>query len=313
MASDLFKKYIWLVDTVHQHGPLSFAEINRRWLRSSLSNGSRIALRTFHNHRDAVEELFHIRIACDPRTNRYHIEDSDALGSNSIANWLLNSFSINNLLQESQTLAGRVLVEEVPSAQHHLTDLLTAMRENLRVRVQYQSFRSDTAVELVLQPLFVKLYERRWYLYADKADDPQIKLYALDRIRSIAVTGEQFRLPDDFDPAAYLSGAFGVTVYEHIKPCTIRLRVYGESVRYLRTLPLHASQKEIETGADSSVFEYFVAPTPEFYRAVLTHHRNVEILSPAAVQNEIENYIVDMLDRYHVTEYEKKLNEKLGK
>ena len=107
MASDLFKKYIWLVDTVYQYGPISFAEINRRWQRCSLSGGSNLALRTFHNHREAVEELFHIRIACDDRTNRYYIENGEALGTNALANWLLNSFSISNLLQESQALAGR--------------------------------------------------------------------------------------------------------------------------------------------------------------------------------------------------------------
>lgn len=313
MASDLFKKYIWLVDTVYQYGPISFAEINRRWHRCSLSNGSNIALRTFHNHREAVEELFHIRIACDDRTNRYYIENGEALGTNALANWLLNSFSISNLLQESQALAGRVLVEEIPSARHHLTELLSAMRDNRCVRISYQSFSGNSPRTLILQPLFVKFYERRWYLYANKELDPQIKLYALDRMQAVEATDERFKMPEHFRPAEYLAGAFGVSVYAEIKPCTIRMRAYGETVQYLRTLPLHASQQEVETEADSSVFEYFVAPTHEFYRAVLSHHRNVEILSPVAVQDKVENYIVDMFDRYfHITEYENELKEKLG-
>lgn len=314
MASDLFKKYIWLVDTVYQYGPISFAAINRRWQDCSLSRGSNIALRTFHNHREAVEELFHIRIACDDRTNCYYIENSDALGTNALANWLLNSFSISNLLQESQALAGRVLVEEIPSARHHLTELLAAMRENRCVHVVYQPFYGDHPSALRLQPLFVKFYERRWYLYADKADDPQIKIYALDRMQSVEVTDERFKMPENFHPADYLAGAFGVSVYADIKPCTIRIRAYGETVQYLRTLPLHASQREVETESDSSVFAYFVAPTHEFYRAVLAHHRNVEILSPEAVQDELEKYLFETLDRYlHITEYEKELDEKIGK
>ena len=298
MASDLFKKYIWLVDTVYRYGPISFADINRRWQYSTLSNGSDIALRTFHNHREAVEELFHIRIACDDRTNRYYIENSDALGTDSLGNWLLNSFSISSLLQESQALAGRVMVEDVPSARCHLTDLLAAMRENRRVRIIYRSFADGQPKELMLQPLFVKFYERRWYLYADKSEDSQIKLYALDRVQSVEVMDERFKMPKDFSPAEYLSGAFGVTVYDEIKPCTIRMRVYGETVQYLRTLPLHVSQREVEIGPEASIFEYFVAPTPEFYRAVLSHLNHVEILSPAAVQEQIERYIVDMFDRY---------------
>lgn len=291
MASDLFKKYIWLVDTIYQYGPISFAEINRRWQDSSLANGSNIALRTFHNHREAVEELFHIRIVCDDRTNRYYIENSDDIGSDMLTNWLLNSFSISNLLQEmrgSNSLVGRVLIEEVPSAQQHLTKLLDAMRENRRVQVVYQPFYGDDPKELTLQPLFVKLYERRWYLYANKADDPKIKLYALDRIQSVAVTDEAFKMPKKFSPADYLAGTFGVSVYDSIKPCTIRVRAHGMAQHYLRSLPLHASQQEVGSDpvAGTADFEYFVAPTREFYQALLAH-TDLEVVSPEAVRLEL--------------------------
>ncbi len=300
MEFELFKKYIWLVDIVHRHGPLTFAEINCRWHQSSLCNGSNIALRTFHNHREAVEELFNICIACDEKTNRYYIENGSELGKNKVANWLLNSFSIGNLLYESQSLAERVLVEDIPSAQNFLTDLLEAMRENRRVKITYQPFYGDEPFELELQPLFVKLYERRWYLYANKPADAKIKLYALDRMQSVIVMDEHFAMPEGFSPKEYLAGAFGVAVYDDIKPCTIRIRAYGDAVKYLRTLPLHASQTEVEQEADSSVFEYFVAPTHEFYRAVLAYHRQIEVLSPAYVREEILwNYLTDMANLYY--------------
>ncbi len=298
MASDLFKKYIWLVDIVYRHGPLTFAEINRRWHQSSLCNGSDIALRTFHNHREAIEDIFYIRIACNEKTNQYYIENGSELGKNSVANWLLNSFSTGNLLYESQSLAERVLVEDIPSAQNFLTDLLAAMRENLCVKITYQPFYGDEPFELELQPLFVKLYERRWYLYADKPADPKIKLYALDRMQSVAITEKRFNLPEGFSPAKHLTGAFGVAVYNDIKPCTIRIRAYGDAVKYLRTLPLHASQMEVEQNAESSVFAYYVAPTREFYNAVISLADNVEVLSPEEVRKEMQQKIIQIESRY---------------
>ena len=298
MASDLFKKYIWLVDIVHRHGPLTFAEINRRWQRSFLCNGSNIALRTFHNHRAAVENLFNIRIACDEKTNRYYIERGDELGKNNVANWLLNSFSTGNLLYESQSLADRVLVEDIPSAQNFLTDLLAAMRENRRVRIAYRPFYGDEPFELDLQPLFVKLYERRWYLYADKPTDAKIKCYALDRMQSVAIQEERFEMPAGFSPAEHLASAFGAAVYDDIRPCAIRIRAYGDAVKYLRTLPLHASQREVETVADSSVFAYYVAPTLEFYRAVLACHSDIEIISPEELRHSFLEYLERIVKRY---------------
>ena len=192
MASDLFKKYIWLADTIRRAGPITFAEINERWQRSTLSNEKRLALRTFHNHREAIEELFGICIACDERTNRYYIANSDDLQRDSMANWLLDSFSVSNMLRETQSLRNRILVENIPSSKSFLTDILEAMRENRQIGVAYQPFYGDTPFELMLRPLFVKLYERRWYLYADKPYEAKIKLYALDRMQAVRLTEKRF-------------------------------------------------------------------------------------------------------------------------
>jgi len=108
------------------------------------------------------------------------------------------------------------------------------------------------------------------------------------------LTEKRFTPPADLDPGDYLSGAFGVAVYDDIKPCTIRIRAYGDGPKYLRTLPLHDSQQEIETTVDYADFEYRVAPTYEFYRAVLAQHIDIEVLSPIAVRNETERIIDEM-------------------
>ena len=56
MANDLFNKYIWLVDTIYRSGKITFKDINKRWLRSSLSGGEDLPLKTFHNWRREIEQ-----------------------------------------------------------------------------------------------------------------------------------------------------------------------------------------------------------------------------------------------------------------
>lgn len=298
MASNLFKKYIWLVDTIRSMGPISFADINERWQRSILSDGKQMALRTFHNHREAIEDLFDIRIACDTRTNCYYVANSDYLRRENIANWLLDNFAICNTLHEAKSLHERILVEDIPSAKGFLTHILEAMRENRQIVVSYQPFYGETPFDLTLRPLFVKLYARRWYLYADKPNDPKIKLYALDRMQEVRLTTVKFTPPADLDPQGYLSAAFGVAVYEDIKPCKILIRAYWEGIKYLRTLPLHASQKEVKTTEEYSDFEYWAAPTCEFYRAVLAHHITIQVLSPLSVRNHLAS-LLESLNNYY--------------
>jgi len=59
MSSNLFHRYIWLADTIYRAGRITFAELNRRWLRNSMSEGKPIPLRTFHKHREAVGVFRH--------------------------------------------------------------------------------------------------------------------------------------------------------------------------------------------------------------------------------------------------------------
>ncbi len=120
MAANPVKRYFWLVDTIYRHAPISFKEIAERWKQSSLYDNKEFAIRTFHNHREAVEELFLIRIKCDERTNKYYIEKQSELAQNGISSWLLNTFSMSNILAESQSLGSRIQVEEIPSAQDQL-------------------------------------------------------------------------------------------------------------------------------------------------------------------------------------------------
>ena len=69
MAKDLFNRYIWLVDTIYQAHGITFEEINEKWLRNSMSEGLDIPLKTFHNHRKAIEEIFDINATSAEATN----------------------------------------------------------------------------------------------------------------------------------------------------------------------------------------------------------------------------------------------------
>lgn len=306
MAANLFRKYIWLVDAVHRHGPIDFAGINRLWRQSAMYEGRDIPLRTFHNHRDAVEELFHIRIACDERTNRYYIADGALMEDNAVTKWLLDSFSTSNLLQESLSLRDRILIDDIPSARACLTDILEAMRVNRKISVSYRRLVGELPFVLELQPLFVKLYQQRWYLYASKANDARIKVYALDRMQSINVLDDCFEMPAGFSPKEYMGNVFGISVYDSIKPLPIRIRAYYETIDYLNVLPLHPSQHEVaikeDDGCRYADFEYFVAPTREFYNAIMALQSGVEILSPDSVRAEMLMNLNDMWSRYDYDE-----------
>lgn len=153
MVTELIQKYIWLVQTFIKAGDrgLLLEEIARAWELRWDSDYSR---RTFNNHRQAIADIFGIEITCDRRTNRYHVPFAEEVAdSDATAAWLINTFTVNNLLTlGKERLSGRVSVEDVPSGQRWLTLLMEAMTGNRVIRIHYRKYTREEGEVLHVHP-----------------------------------------------------------------------------------------------------------------------------------------------------------------
>ena len=295
MAKNLFPRYIWLVDTIYHSGKITFEELNTKWLRNSMSNGKKIPNKTFHNHRIAIEEIFDINIECNKSTYEYYIDNAEDMERGGVRRWLINTFAVNNLINESHKLKERIVFENIPSGQQYLTPIIEAMRDGVKVEITYQSYWSDAAT-FEIEPYFVKVFKQRWYVIG-KSDN--LRIYALDRIKTLSLTGNTFKMPESFDPESYFQDCYGIIQGEDIKTERIKLRFESSQAKYIRALPLHISQLEIETNPKFVVFEYRIKPTFDFIQEILLHGDFVEVLSPISLRNEIKRIVVGMNKMYN--------------
>jgi hypothetical protein len=292
MAKDLFNRYIWLVDTIYSRPEgLTFEEINEKWERSSNSEGNPIPLRTFHNHRVAIEELFEINIECNKSTYKYTIDNAEDLEKGGVRRWLLNTFAVNNMINESHKLKQRILFEDIPSGQQFLTPIIEAMRDGVMLEMTYHSYWRDNAYTFTFEPYFVKVFKQRWYVIG-KSDN--VRIYALDRIQKLETLTTKYKMPNDPFPEEYFYNCFGIIHDEDVYPEEIKLKITSSQANYLRALPLHHSQKEIETSEDYSIFTYYIKPTFDFRQEILSLGEDAEVLSPAAFREEIGKVILKM-------------------
>ncbi|MCR5549354.1 MAG: WYL domain-containing protein [Bacteroidales bacterium] len=292
MTKELIRKYIWLIDTVNQAGStgITFKDIRSKWERNDLlSGGIQYPKRSFHNHVTAIRELFGIEIACNKNTNSYYIANSRELkDSSGFKGWLLDALSLNNQLEESSQLKDRILLEENPSGRELLPTILEAMRDNKMLTFSYKPYwvEDDHISNLYhVEPYALKVFKRRWYLLGKYGDSP-LKVYALDRILDIDIEFESFTLPADFDAESFFSSCFGIIVSDE-DPQTIKLKVDAFQSNYLRSLPLHPSQKETERTEEYSVFTYFLRPTFDFIQELLTLRETAEVLAPKELRAEM--------------------------
>lgn len=294
MVTELLQKYIWLVQTFIRAGEngLSLGEISDKWEERFDSSYSR---RTFNNHREAVEEVFGIHIGCNRSTNRYYIEYSgDVADENAETAWLINTFTVNNMLSlGKERLSGRVAVEDIPSGHRHLTSIMEAMTENNEIRISYLKYTSSRVSTYTVRPYAIKEVAKRWYLVAYCIERNEIRVYGLDRIMEMEITGNAFRMPEDFDVDELFATSFGIYINEG-KGRTIIFRATEKEARFLRDLPIHESQQEIsaheagvEDMAGTVCFSIFVCPNESLVMEFCRRGNRVEVLSPADVRKSV--------------------------
>ena len=298
MAKDLFNRYIWLVDTIYRADGITFEEINEKWLRNSMSEGLDLPLKTFHNHRKAIEDMFDINIVCDKRGGyKYYIENADDMEKGGVRTWLLNTFAVNNLINESHHLKRRIVFEQIPSGQNFLTPVIEAMRDGMSIEIKYKSFWRQDEYTTEVEPYFVKVFKQRWYLIARNKIKDAIRIYALDRIHALTQTGNAFVMPKDFNPEEYFYNSFGIISQDNCPPEIVELKVYGTQKEYFRTLPLHHSQEEVENADGYSIFRYYLSPTYDFIQEILSHGCEVEVLSPQRLRDEVRSHAATIVSR----------------
>lgn len=301
MGKELFSRYVWLLETIHRAGKITFEEINARWLRSELSGGETLSLRTFHHHRDAIGELFDINIECIKRGGYcYYIEDTEELEKGCVRKWLLNSFAVDNLIVESRKLKSRILLEEVPSGKRYLIPLIEAMRDGMIVEVDYQSFRQQVPANFEIEPYCLKLFRQRWYVVARSPHYNRVMIYSLDRILDLEVSEKTFYYPEEFNPQSYFDACFGIVADDDIGIETVQLKVYAPQDKYFDALPLHHSQRTVEVTEGHTVYEYRIRPTYDFVQELLSHGADVEVLQPSLLRSRLGDIAKEMVALYNI-------------
>lgn len=297
-ASKIFRQYVWITDTIYHSGGITLQELNERWVKTELSEGIPMTRLTFNRHRAAIEEIFDINIECRRKGYQYYIENEEILKSNSLKHWMIDSLSVSNVLLESSSLKDRILLENIPSGKKHLQPIINAMKQGKKLLIEYLRFGKLERRQIIVEPYAIKVFKQRWYLLAadDKWTIPAV--YALDRIMSLKETGDSFEYPKDFNAEIFFKDCYGVICGTNDEVQKIVLRAYPPYVNYLRTLPLHTSQKELNSTSDYADFELYLRPTFDFRQELLSQGDEVEILYPENFREEMKSLLEKMLKRY---------------
>ncbi len=253
---------------------------------------------TFNRHRVAIQDMYGIDIECNRKHGfRYYIDHGEVPDQYNVQNWMLSTMTVSNLLMEYKSLHSRVLLEDVPSAECFLSDLMEAMHRSVKVNIFYQKYSAEPGRERLLAPYCVKLYRRRWYVLG-QIDNGEMRLFSLDRIQHMSLTDKKFKFPKSFDASAYFADVIGVMRDSTKTKQRVVIRAYEREKFYLRDLPLHSSQKEIAEKDDYADFEYCLVPTSDFVQLLMSRGGLQRVLEPQWLADKLQDMFRDAADMY---------------
>jgi len=178
------------------------------------------------------------------------------------------------------------------------------------IQIEYKSFKKDISQSIIFHPYFLKQYNNRWYVFGKNDASQFIMNLALDRITSIEESKNKY-LPNktiDFDE--YFEDIIGVTLSNEGKVEKVVIKASNELLPYIKTKPIHGSQKLKEQGLSHTLITLDIIPNYELESLILSFGEGVEVLHPKSLRDKIKkrvelnfsNYITNSADELHTKE-----------
>jgi predicted DNA-binding transcriptional regulator YafY len=186
----------------------------------------------------------------------------------------------------------RIVLESIPSNGEFLYRFIDAMKRSGRIKVTYRKYGKDTTTDMTIDPYFVKLIKKRWYgIVKFPEEDSYFFIIAFDRIVDLTLTSEKFTYRKDFDPQGYFKDSYGIVCSKDVPVQRVVIRAFGDQMYYYRDLPLHHSQKELQSTDEYTDFEVTLRPTEDFYSPLLSRGPYIKVLEPKWLADEIKNML----------------------
>jgi proteasome accessory factor B len=176
----------------------------------------------------------------------------------------------------------------------YFATIVKSIRAGNMLALHYRGFNGKES-EREVAPLFLREYRKRWYLVARDAE--HAKTFGLDRIDGLSITDKTFKPKKGEDFETMFGHVIGLFENDE-DPITITFSSEDYNANYLRSVPLHQSQREIGSNDHGPIFEITVVPNYEFYQTMLMMREMVEIIGPGKVREGMRGLLEKMVVKY---------------
>ena len=297
MAKVIFyKRYLYIVDRL-KSVPSNFQDLHKLVMtkleNEDLSANFEFSARTFDRDKKDILDLFGILIQYNRKDKVYYIDED--VEDPSVSR-MMEAFSIHQALKEGNKIAPSIHLENRKSLGTALINgILYAIQNNFQIAFTHTKFWNMEITQRTVKPIAIKESQHRWYLIAQDNRDERVKNFGFDRISDLKILNDKFK-PIVFNVEKAYQHAFGIETYEPAQK--VILEFSWQQGNYIKSFPLHASQKIISDTDDALKIELYIHPTTDIVMELMKYGSEVKILEPKSLQKKIKDRIVEMTQLY---------------
>lgn len=177
----------------------------------------------------------------------------------------------------------------------HFAPLLEAILNKRALKIIYKPFGKDP-ISATIYPYYLKQFNDRWFLIAQEKGFQRYAHYALDRIEEFKEVAVPYK-EADVEFSEYFDDVIGVTVPSEDAE-DIVIKVNAKRFNYIRTKPLHLSQRTLEETPGYAIVSINVKVNNELESLILSFGSDMEIISPKSLRDRISAKIQSMSEKY---------------
>jgi proteasome accessory factor B len=255
--------------------------------------------RTLQRDMEELKTDFNIELVYDKKQRGYYIEKNTS--TDTIIQFIKNMSLQANLLEFSKIsqVSNTIILKEeyLLKGVEWIPVLLDAIQHQLSVELTYHKFYEPKPDRFNFHPYGLKEFQGRWYAVGLVKGETKITKFGVDRIVDIKLTDKKFKTNKDIDLVTYFSRMIGIIDDDGSREIVV-LSFTPFQANYIRTLPLHWSQKEILTNDKEVQFEYYLLLNHELMQKILSYGAEVKVIKPAALQAKHKEWLKNALTRY---------------
>lgn len=262
--------------------------------------------RTLQRDLSELRNEFGIEIVVDNTNDSYSINFDESENLDEV----LRLFEISNSAQimiKTINEGKNTLKYLSPDSSEHLTGieliepLLTALKSNQIITFNHLNFQTGEAKQITLRPYLLKEYQNRWFLFGEHEKYGDFRIFGIERISDIVLTGNYFEPYEGFDPKKNFENIIGITLrpFEKDQPeQDFVLSMSEEQGRYFKSLPWHPSYAVLVDGNNEFRVKLHLLPNYEFLQQLYRYCDKITVIEPQWLRDHLREKFRTSSEKY---------------